>query len=350
MNKVFFIILIIVFIFKTETVFSYNDVYDVDNIKISGKLSSNSEKEKLIDSAFKKAFVIFIKKVLLSRDVIKISDTKLIDIKELIFSYQISKNEINNKENILTVNIRFDQKKINKFLASREISYADVSNISLTLLPVFIKNKETLMYSDNFFYTNWVNEESDEETFIKYNLALENIEDLELINKNKDNLDLVDLKKLSLGSESKNNALIIVYFVDNKFRAYIKTFIGSKVINKNIDLNVSNEKNKNNYEKIIKEIKKELEEIWKSQNLIDINTPSFLNIILKINENNDYLEIKKILDKIDTIENYQVLELTKNYAKLRIKYNGKISKMKNKLIEKNIIVSIIDSEWNLKIK
>ena len=100
MNKVFFILLIIVFIFKTETVFSYNDVYDVDNIKISGKLSSNSEKEKLIDSAFKKAFVIFIKKVLLSRDVIKISDTKLIDIKELIFSYQISKNEINNKENI----------------------------------------------------------------------------------------------------------------------------------------------------------------------------------------------------------------------------------------------------------
>ena len=350
MNKVIYILLIIVFIFKTETVFSYNDVYDVDNIKISGKLSSNSEKEKLIDSAFKKAFVIFTNKVLLSRDVIKVSDTKLIDIKELIFSYQISKNEINNKENILTVNIRFDQKKINKFLASREISYADVSNISLTLLPVFIKNKEILMYSDNFFYTNWINEEPDEETFIKYNLALENIEDLELINKNKDNLDLVDLKKLSLGSESKNNALIIVYFAGNKFRAYIKTSIGSKVINKNIDLNISNEKNRNNYEKIIKEIKKELEEIWKSQNLIDINTPSFLNITLKIDENKDYLEIKKILDKIDTIENYQVLELTKNYAKLRIKYNGKISKMKNKLTEKNIIVSIVDSEWNLKIK
>ena len=76
MNKVFFIILIIVFIFKTETVFSYNDVYDVDNIKISGKLSSNSEKEKLIDSAFKKAFVIFIKNLNFYEFVIFIKNLK----------------------------------------------------------------------------------------------------------------------------------------------------------------------------------------------------------------------------------------------------------------------------------
>ena len=36
-------------------------------------------------------------------------------------------------------------KKINKFLAERKIQYADISNISLTLLPILIKEKEVFL-------------------------------------------------------------------------------------------------------------------------------------------------------------------------------------------------------------
>ena len=62
MSKYLFLFCIIVFLFKTETVFSDNSIYDVNNIKVSGKLNNNLDNSKLLESAFKKAFLIFINK------------------------------------------------------------------------------------------------------------------------------------------------------------------------------------------------------------------------------------------------------------------------------------------------
>ena len=187
MNKFFLILCIIVFLFKTQTVFSNNLIYDVNNVQVTGKISKNLDRKKLIQSAFQKAFTTFINKTLLKKDAVTLYKTKINTIEDLVFTYQIIKEEnIKNKENILTLNIKFDQKKISNFLSLNKISYADVSNISLTLLPVVIKNNDVLMFSENFFYNNWIKTENkiknNEDISITYNLALENIEDFQYIN------------------------------------------------------------------------------------------------------------------------------------------------------------------------
>ena len=41
-----------------------------------------------------------------------------------------------------------------------------------------------------------------------------------------------------------------------------------------------------------------------------------------------------VLKDIELIENFYVLELAKNYVRIRIKYLGKIDKIKNKFYEK----------------
>ena len=48
MSKYLFILSIIVFLFKTETVFSAETIYDVNNIQVSGKLNSNLDNNKLM--------------------------------------------------------------------------------------------------------------------------------------------------------------------------------------------------------------------------------------------------------------------------------------------------------------
>ena len=58
MNNFFCIICIIVFLFKTETVFSDNLIYDVNNIEVSDKINNYLHKKKLTDEAFRKAFKI----------------------------------------------------------------------------------------------------------------------------------------------------------------------------------------------------------------------------------------------------------------------------------------------------
>ena len=77
-----------------------------------------------------------------------------------------------------------------------------------------------------------------------------------------------------------------------------------------------------------------MSEIWKSQNLIDVRTPSFLNVTLDINNKNDLLNLQNTLNKIDIIQSHNVLELNKNFARIKIKYIGKINKIKKNLISR----------------
>ena len=354
MNKFFCIICILLFISKTENVFSNNLVYDVNNVEVDGKIDSNLDNKKLIESAFRKAFIIFINKTLLKEDAENLYKTKPEVINNLVLTYQITKTEINkNKQYVLTTNIKFDKKKINNFLAKKGIPYADISNISLTLFPILVKDKEILLYKENFFYKNWVKLKTSKkkinDSLINYNLALENIEDLEYINKNKENLASLNIKKINSFNGSKNYVLLIIYSTEDKFKTYIKTFIKNKAFDKNIDLKIYLDDENKTYKNAIITLKEEINQIWKEQNLIDINTPTFLDFYLKIKKNNDYLKLKSILDSIDIIENHSVLEMTNKYSKIRVKYKGKLNKIKDKLIEMQISIKIIDNVWKLEI-
>ena len=351
MNKFFFIVCIIVFLSKTQTVLSNNFIYDVNNIEVSGKINNDLDKKKLIQLAFKTAFISFADKTLLKEDAENLYKTKINIIEDLIFAYQIIKNEKNEKkENTLIINIKFDPKKINNFLAINGVSYSDVSSISLTLFPVFIKDKNIFMFSENFFYNNWLKNENKEITnnkniLINYNLALENIEDLQYIASNKENLELIDIKKLTSLSEIKNNAFLIFYFTENNFRAYLKTSIAGKEIDKNFNLKKYSSNETKTYEQAIITAKEEINQIWKYQNLIDVSTPSFLDLSLDIKKVNDYLKLRDILNLIDLVEDYSVLEMTNENTKVRLKYNGKINKLKDKLLENKINIKIEDNIW-----
>jgi hypothetical protein len=350
MNNFFFIFCIIVLLFKTQTVFSNNLIYDVNNIEVIGKINRNLDQKKLIQSAFQKAFITFVNKTLLKEDALNLYKTKINIIEDLVFAYQIVKEEKNEDNvNILTVNIKFDQKKISNFLSLNKISYADVSNISLTLLPVVIKEKDVFMFSENYFYNNWLETQTEsinkKNILITYNLALENIEDFQYISLIKDNLELLDIKKLNSLKGVNNYAILIIYFTEDRFRAYIKTSIGNKEIDKNLNLKIYKDNEAKTYEEAVISLKEELNQIWKSQNLIDINTPSFLNLFLETKQTNDYLKVRTILDSIDLIENYSVLEMTNRQIKVRLKYRGKINKLREKLIENKININIKDNIW-----
>ena len=352
MNNFIFIFCIIVFLFKSQTVFSNNLIYDVNNIEVSGKINNYLDKNKLIKSAFSKAFIIFVNKTLLKDDAINLYKTKISTIEDLVFAYQIVKEEKKNKkENILTVNVKFDKKKITNFLAQNGISYADIETISLTLLPILIKDKDIFIYADNFFYNNWLKPEkkiaNTNDILINYNLALEDIEDLQYINSNKNNLELISAKEITSLKDENNYALLIIYFTEGKFKAYIKTYIQNKEINKSIDLIIYPENDTRTYEEAILTLKEEVSQIWKSQNLVDVSTPSFLDLFLNVKEINDYLKLRSIFDSIGLIEDYYVLEMTNDYTKIRLKYKGKLNKLSDKLLKKKINIKVVDNTWTI---
>ena len=348
MSKYLFILSIIVFLFKTETVFSAETIYDVNNIQVSGKLNNNLDNNKLIEEAFRKAFLIFINKTLLEKDIETLSKTNIQIIKDFIFTHQItSQKKSIDEEIILTVNVKFDPKKINNYLSINNISYADISEISISILPILRKENNLFIFSDNFFYNEWNKTENDkkniEAQLINYNLALENAEDLFYINNNKENLELIDIDKLNSLSEEKNK-IFLIFTLNEDAKVFIKAYFNEKEVIKNITLNNNST---DDYNSLIMNVKDLINQIWKEQNLIDINTPAYLDIIFDIKKINDFLKFRTFLDTIDIIDNYSILEITNKYAKIRMKYKGKISNLREKFLNEKININIENNEWSL---
>ncbi len=345
MSKIIFLSLIIVFLFKTGNVFSENSIFSVDNIII--EKSDDIERELLINKAIKLGFYKLTQRILKEKDAIELSKTSLKDIKNLVSNYQIINEADNLKEGEVIINLTFDREKINKFLYSKDVPYADISKTKLVIFPVLVEKNNINLFSDNYFYNNWENTNIFD--FIDYVLPSENLEDIQLINQNKDNLETIKVDKILLKYDIKNYIFLVIKPGDKQANVFLKGKISGNEVIKNVEIEINNNDTKVNYTYIIKEVKKEINELWKSQNLIDISAPTFLNIMLFISKPRDLLNLQQALSTIDLIDRYSVLELNKNYAKLNVKYYGKINKIKKKFQENGIIIEIINNEWRVKL-
>ena len=193
---------------KTGNVFSADNIFNVDNIYVDTK--KNKKREELFDNAVAEAFVKLTKRILIQEDREKTLKTPLNEIKRLVSHYEfIEDNEsINNKK--IKFNITFDNVQINNYFYKKNILYSDTSKLKLILMPVLVDDNKIFLFSENYFYDNWQSENK-EPGYIDYILPLENIEDIELINKNKKNLELININFLNKYDLNNYIYLVINY-------------------------------------------------------------------------------------------------------------------------------------------
>ncbi len=340
------IFIILVVFFKTDTLFSENNLFNVNNIEIEkkGKISNTM----LADQAIKSGFNQLITKILLKRDVEKISDLKFTSIKQLVKYYQVASlsDEEKNKQ-LLNFSVTFDKDKIHNLFFKKGISYSEILDKELYVLPILSKDDDIFIFNNNFFYANW--NQFYKNDLIEFVLPLENIEIIQKINNYKGSL--INLNPLDLLEEYSDKNLALILIEDNKAKnkkIYIKSIIQGKNISKNLDLNNQKNMTNNFEEKIISEIKKELINLVKSKNLIDIGTPFFLNVKLNLNSKSNLVKLNSKIKKIDSIENIYVQKFNKDYMNLRIKYFGKLDKIISQLKKEKIDLKLIDDNWVIK--
>ncbi len=333
------ILFILIVFFKTETLFSENNLFNVNNIKIEKK--DKTKNNKLTDQAIKKGFNKLITKILLKEDKDKLSDLDFSSIKQLVTYYQITNiSDDEKKDESFNFNITFDKDKIHNLFYNRSISYSEIFDKELYILPVFIKEDEIYVFNNNFFYENW--NKIYKIDLIDFILPIENIEIIRNINNYKNNL--INLRLSDLFEEYKDKNIALIFIEDNK-KVFIKTSIQKKIISRSFKFKTENLNTEKIYENIITESKKELINLVKSQNLIDIRTPSFLNAKLNLNKNSNLVELNKRIKNIDSIENIFVQEFNKDYMNLKIKYLGKLDKIIDQLKKENIKLQIIKDQW-----
>ena len=346
MKNLIFICSILIILFKTETVLSDNNIFNVNNIEISKETSKN--KEKLISDAFKKAFDELINRLLLEEDYKRISKTNLEQIRKLISYYQIISENENKENNNVKINVFFDKDKMHDFFYGKNILYSDIINTEVILFPLLKKEDQYFIYTQNYFYENWNEEKSD--NLIQYILTTENIENIQRINLNKDNIYKIEVSDFFKEHETDNVVFANIEVKKDTAEVFLNTRIEGKKINKNLSIkNKENLNKKEFYREIIFEINNIIRDLIKSQNLIDVRTPSFLNVEIKLNKKSNLVEFSNRLNKIDLIDNFYVQKLNKDYVLVKIKYLGKINKIINKLKDQNINLKMIAGQWQLTI-
>ena len=340
------IIYILIVFFKTETLFSDNNTFNVNNIQLEKK--DKITNSALANQAIKKGFDQLISKILLKQDKAKLADLNFSSIKELVTYYQVADiSDKKQKKNWVNFNVTFDKDKIHDLFYKKAILYSEITDKELYILPVLIKENIIFVFNNNFFYENWSLES--ENDLIEYILPLENIEIIQNINNNKNNLLNLNVKNLFKEYPNKNIALILIE--DNKNggeKVYIKTLIQNKNISKSLNIKKINLATDKKYNQIITATKEELVNLVKLENMIDIRTPSFLNVKLDLDKKSNFVELNSRIKNVDVVENIFVQEFNKNYMKLRIKYLGKLDKIINQFKKENIDLKLINEDWVIK--
>ena len=344
--KFYKLIIILIVFFKTETVFSENNLFSVNNIKLEKK--DKITQKALADKAIKTGFNQLVEKILLENDSNKLLDLKFNSIKKLVSYYQVTElSDEGNINQLLNFSVTFDKEKMHNLFYEKGISYSEISDKELYILPLLIKDEQIFIFNNNFFYEKW--NEIYKSDLIEFILPLENIEIIQKINQYKNNLIDLNLKELFKEYPNKNLALILIEDSNSSNeKVYIKSIIQEKNISKNLNLKKNDPKLKNFYEKIIIVSKKELINLVKSKNLIDIRTPSFLNAKMDINQSSNLVELNSRIKNIDLIENIYVQKFNKDYVDIRIKYLGKLNKIINELKRENIDLKLIKDKWIIK--
>tara|TARA_B100001093_G_C26779725_1_gene994054 strand:- start:608 stop:1654 length:1047 start_codon:yes stop_codon:yes gene_type:complete len=342
-----FIIIILIVFLKTGNLLSDDNIFSVNNIELIKKVKTTNQQ--LVNEAIEKGFNKLTKKILLEEDIRVLSKLNFNQIKDLVSYYQVV-NKVNDTENadIIIYNITFDKDKLHNLFYKKGISYSQITNKELFLLPILKKDSQIYIYRQNFFYNEW--NEFNNSVTIDFILPQENIEVIQNININKNNLLNIQLNNLFEEYSKENLALVLIEDTNsNEAKIYLKIKIFDKNIVKNIVINKLNLSQEKFNEKIIIEIKNEIINIVKSQSLIDIRIPSFLNVKLDINKDVTLFQLNQRIKKIDLIENIYVQELNNKSVILKIKYLGKLDRIIKQLEEQKIILKSKGDQWSIKI-
>ena len=177
-------------------------------------------------------------------------------------------------------------------------------------------------------------------------MPVESIEFIENIKKF-NSIGNYDTKTIFEEYNLQNNLIVIININDKKTKILLKGFIGGKPITKNLIYDIEIENETENKINLIKFIDAEIIEIYKTQNMIDLQTPSFLNAKLDLKKTSEIYYVKEVFNSIDTVEYLRFQEINKDYIKIKIKFYGKLEKLANSLRRSNLLLEYKNNDWKL---
>ena len=326
--------------------FSEENVFIIDNVKVQGAIDINFSRDKYINKAFLVSFEILMFRILLSKDLTKISSIKLDKIKNLIGSFQILEESYRKNEYKATFKIFYNDNKIKKLLIKKNISFSQPQNISAVFFPVLFVNDELQNFDENYFYNQWINVEIKNEP-INFILPLDDLDDISKIKEMKNRIEEFNVGDLANKYNIKNYVFALLDYRNKQLNIYLKTNFDDNEMSKNISYKLSNIKDESKLHFILKDLKIQITDIWKKANIVNLLMP--LSIRIKFQHIN-FLDLDKLentFDKISIIDNYALEEFNINHAFFKIYYFGNPKRLRTELLKFGYQLIDEQGHWEL---
>ena len=302
----------------------------------------------VIDKAFSSAFEMLLSNILSSKDLYKVKITKLNDIKTMVDSFSIKDEKFVDNNYIANFRVLFDKKKIINFLNLQNIISSSPIKNKIVFFPILIdlNTNEIFMYKDNLFYNKW-NTQINKKFLLDYSIPTEDLEDLQLIQKNITNIENFNFD-LILKKYNSNEYIICIFFKEKnnlKILSKINLNQNSSIVRteiKNVD-----SMNKDSELEIIKKLKIIYDDYWKSINQINTSIKLSITISLDSKNLNKIKMFEKELEFSDMVYDYRVEKMSNLNTIYKILYNGTPDKFINNFRQK-FKLDISKNIWELK--
>ena len=325
------------------------NTFFIDEIEITEKLENDFNKESLINKGFVKAFNKLIRKLVQSKDLNKIEDIKLNEIKSMIETFSIKEEKFINKTYNLNLGVSFNKKYVLNYLDSKNIFPSLIIEEKFLFIPILLDqtNNDILVYSNNPLYDNW-EYKNDRDYLIEYVLPTEDLEDLNLIREHYLEIENYNFEKI-IEKYYIGNSIVAIFFKNkDEIKVLSKIKIKKKKVIKNNSFKNINLNNNKDLNKLIYSLKIIYEDFWKKNNLI--NTSIKLPIMIRIDNKNFDLTLKfeETLKKIDLINNFSISKFNKDYIFYELIFNGTPKNFINIMKNQNFNFDTQNKIWILK--
>ncbi len=344
-----FFIFLSLFIFFFSTTKANGKAFVINNIEISRPFEINFDKRKVLDEGFEKAFLELILLLVNSNDRKKIKITMLNEIKGMIESFSIREEEFINDTYFVNLGVSFNKKKVFKFLEKKGIFPTSPINKKLLFIPIIIdeKKRDLLIFSNNKIFDEW-NKLSQSHHLIDYILPTEDLEDLNLVKENYNQIEQYDFKEITNKYNLKDSIIALFFKNESEVRILSRIYINDVIILKNLSFSNIDISDKDSVKNIIKNLKTNYEDYWKSLNQINTSIKLPLKMKIKNFDNSKVSNFEKVLDNTDLIYDFNITKFDQNFTYYQVIFNGTPNNFLKMMSKKKLNFDTQNKIWVLK--
>ena len=335
-----------IFLFDLEKSYSEENVFVINKVIVKGEINLNFSREKYINKAFSDSFEILMKKIVLTKNLNKVQNVDLKQIKNLINNFQILNESYRKDEYNAEIKIFYNESRVKNFLREKNISFSRPENISVIFYPVLFIDNEIQNFNENYFYNNWIKTKIENE-LINFILPLEDLEDISKILEMKNKIEELNFDPLVNKYDVKNYVFTFIDYGRNKLNIHVKTNFKNNKISKNFVYDITNMNDKLRLNYILKDLKLKITDIWKEENLINLLAPLSIRLKYQHSKLQDLDKLRNIFYKISIIDSYTLEEFNINNSYFKIYYYGNPKKLRSELLKFGYQLSNDQGHWQI---